>query len=198
MESDLRVRRKPDVLDLSTIAEELPHLVTVGPEGNVTDKEGAALGADDVAVLGGPVLGLVERLLVVVAGGSNVQPDGTVVDLLASHGVKGRLGSVGAGEVDEAEATAAATLAVGDNAGTNETVELGELPLEPLIVDVPAELANPDGRPLGGLVSLGLLRGSVRLGLGLVELALPGRLLRLGLLGVVRVRVRAVRRVIRL
>lgn len=195
MRGDSRVSRKPDVLHLRSLAEELPNLIPADAEGNVADEEGVALGADDVAMLLGPVLNTVPAVterLVIVASGSIVEPDGAAINLLASHGVHRRLRGLRVGEVDKAEATAPATLLIGNNTGTHQAIKLAEFPLEPLIINVPAKLSNPERRTLSGLLlrCLGLLRSVL---LGLLQLPFPGGLLGLGLFGVFRIGIGAIR-----
>jgi hypothetical protein len=161
-----------------------------GAERKVANEESVTLGAGLVTVRTGTSLNAVTTLLVVLTASGVVKVDGTAVEigtLLGLHGLGG-IGSVG--ELNVTEATGAAGLTVGDNAAAGELTELGELTLEPLLVDVPGEVANEEvgGGTLGSISSLRLLGSSLGL---IISLALlrDGLLLRLGL-GAIGVRAR--------
>jgi hypothetical protein len=197
-EIDLRVGRQPDVLHLNALIEKLPNLVSADAEGNVADEESIALGAHNIVELLGPVLAATTVITggsatIVVASRGDIKLDGSAVNLLALHSVQSLLSGLGVGKVNEAKATAAAGFLLGNYASTSKALALLELFKEPLIIDVPAELAGPNSRTLGGLlgltVGLGLLGGGV---IGLVELSLFGRPFSLGLRGVLRFRLGAV------
>lgn len=68
------------------------------------------------------------------------------------------LGVLSSVEVDIAEATGAAILPVGDDAGICDTLAVLELIVEEIVVDLPAKVANEKGRALlRGVLGLGLL-----------------------------------------
>lgn len=176
-----------DTEDGTLGTEDLVESILSGAEGKVTNEESVALGAGGVTEGASTVLGAVSTGLGSGAGSSVVKVDGTAIEvgtLLGVHGLNG-IGSVD--ELNVSETAGAAGLTVGDNAATGELTELGELTLEPLLIDVPGQVTDEEvgGGTLGDLSGLGLLGD----GLGLViSLALLGRLavLRVG------VRVRAV------
>jgi hypothetical protein len=162
-----------DAEDAALGTEDLVESILSGTERKVANEEGVALGAGLVTVRTGTGLNTVTTLLVVLAASGVVKVDGTAVEvgtLLGLHGLSG-IGSVG--ELDVAEATGAARLTVGDNAAAGELTELGELTLEPLLVDVPGEVADEEvgGGTLGSISSLGLLGNSLGF---VISLALLG------------------------
>lgn len=180
-----------DTEDGTLGTEDLVESILSGGEGKVTNEESVALGAGGVTVGASTVLGAVSTGLGSGAGSGVVKVDGTAIEvgtLLGIHGLNG-IGSVD--ELNVSESAGAAGLTVGDNAAARELTELGELALEPLLIDVPGEVTDEEvgGGTLGDFLSLGLLGN----GLGLViSLALLGRLagLRVGVRAVgVRVRV---------
>jgi hypothetical protein len=171
-----------DAEDAALGTEDLVESILSGAERKVANEESVALGAGLVTVRTGTGLNTVTTLLVVLAASGVVKVDGTAVEvgtLLGLHGLSG-IGNVG--ELDVAEATGAARLTVGDNAAAGELTELGELTLEPLLVDVPGEVANEEvgGSTLGSISSLGLLGNSLGLVISLALLG-DGLLLRLRL-----------------
>lgn len=136
-----------------------------------------ALGA-----VGSTVLGLsLSRLGVGV-----VKVDSTAINLLTLHGLVGLGSRLGVGEVDITEATAAASVLVGDDASTDEVTERLESLVEGIVINTPAERASEQGG--GGVISLGLLGGLVDLLLSLALLGGSG----LSLLLLIGVRVIAV------
>jgi hypothetical protein len=162
-----------DAEDAALGTEDLVESILSGTERKVANEEGVALGAGLVTVRTGTGLNTVTTLLVVLAASGVIKVDGTAVEvgtLLGLHGLSG-IGSVG--ELDVAEATGAARLTVGDNAAAGELTELGELTLEPLLVDVPGEVADEEvsGGTLGSISSLGLLGNSLGF---VISLALLG------------------------
>lgn len=171
-----------DTEDGTLGTEDLVESILSGAEGKVTNEESVALGAGGVTEGASTVLGAVSTGLGSGAGSSVVKVDGTAVEvgtLLGVHGLNG-IGSVD--ELNVSESAGAAGLTVGDNAAAGELTELGELALEPLLIDVPGQVTDEEvgGGTLGDLSGLGLLGD----GLGLViSLALLGRLavLRVGL-----------------
>lgn len=91
------------------------------------------------------------------------------------------LGVLSSVEVDIAEAPRAAIIPVGDDASIRNTLAVLELVVEEVVIDLPAEVTNEEGRTLlGSVLSLGLLYGALG---GLLSLALLSGERRLGLLG---------------
>lgn len=180
------------------MTEELRDRVLVGTEGDVADKQGVALRAGLVTEV--PSAGLGAVLVVVVVGwaaSSVVEVDLATINLGVLLGVVS-LGSVGRVDVLDITETAGATrVAVGDNANTRKLTEALELLAEPLLVDVPGQVTNEEVRRSARSLLISLLR---LLGGGsglLLSLALLGGLLRLGL-GRVRIRAFGVVRFIRI
>lgn len=84
----------------------------------------------------------------------------------------------------------AAALTIGHNTAASKLTELGELTLEPILINVPRQVTNEQvgGSTLRGLLGLGLLSRGSRL---LISLALLGSLG--GILAILGLRLRAVR-----
>lgn len=122
-----------------------------------------------------------------------VEVDGTALDVLALHGVISLGGLLAVGEVDIAEALAAASVLVVDNTSTDETLEAREGLVQDVVVDAPAQAAGEEGAGGVGLLGLRLLGGSVGV---IVRLALLGRRL-LSLLGLGGIRIVAAVGVVR-
>jgi len=182
----LLLGRKTNAEDGTLGTEDLVESILSGAEGKVTNEESVTLGAGLVAVGASTVLGTVSTGLGSLAGSSVVKVDGTAVKIGTLLGIHG-LGSIdSAVELNVTESAGAAGLTVGDNADTGEFTELGELTLEPLLIDVPGQVADEEvgGGTLGSFLGLGLLGSGLRL---VISLAL------LGGLAVLRVRVGAVR-----
>lgn len=166
------ISRDTEALDLAGLVEELRDALLAGTEGKVTDEEGVGFGADDIAVLAGAVL---SALLGGIAGlRSEVETHVTALKESTGLGIEGLLADLGGVEVDIAEAARATSLLVRDDAGGDDTLELLELLIEDVVINAPAEVANPEGGAL-----LLLVAGLVLLGLG----SLLGLLLGLALLG---------------
>lgn len=185
---DLLLRRQTKALDGGNLVEEGRHRLLVNLEGQVTDKEGVALGAHLIVELLGTVVGASGRVLLGLASrqvDSHVATikEGAVLLLKGSVGVLSRV------KVDVAEATGTALL-VHDDTGTSDTSAVLELLVEKVVVDLPAQVTHKEGRALAGsIVGLGLLGRGLLLVISLALLGggilLRGLLLRgLGLLGV--------------
>lgn len=122
-------------------------------------------------------VGLVSLLLSLVPRGS----DGSVVDpaLSAVNHLAGRVvalvGSLLGRELDVTDTSRSTGLSVHLNSGRGDLTAVGELGSEPVLVNVPREVSNPEGgsggvaltRPGGGLVGLSGL-GLLSDGLGLL------------------------------
>lgn len=188
---NILVGRETEGLNSGSRVEELGDEILSGGPGQVADEKGVARRADLITILlltsSSAVLGLVLGLL-----GGEVESHVTAIEEGTLLGIKSLLSSLGIAEVDVTETARAARLTVGDDASTNEILELLELLEEGVVVDVPSEVTNEEGGALLR-IDLGLLALSILL-LGIVlSLALLGRLLGLGLLGLLRVRVGRVR-----
>jgi hypothetical protein len=134
------------------------------------------------AVVGAGIGAAVDRRLC-----GEVEPHFAALELSTILGVVRLLGSLRGVEVDIAKATGPAGFLVGDNASTSEVLKALELLEEDVIINDPAEVADPksgallalfcllglvllDGS-LGLLFGLPLLRGCLLLGLDLLRLA---------------------------
>lgn len=94
--------------------------------------------------------------------------------------IQSSLGVLSSVEVDIAEATRAAILPVRDDASICNTLAVLELVVQEVVVDLPAEVANEEGRALfGSILGLGLLGRGLS---SLLSLALLGGKWSLGLL----------------
>lgn len=118
-------------------AEDLVESILSGAEGKVANEESVALGAGLVTIGASTILGAVGTLGLGLTGSGVVEVDGAAIKIGTLLGLHGLSGIGGAVVLNVAEATGAASLAVGDNADTGELTELGELTLEPLLIDVP-------------------------------------------------------------
>jgi hypothetical protein len=180
----LTVGGETDRDDVAELAKGLVDLVLGDVKRERADPEG----------LGGSRLLVVEDLGAALSVGGlglgGVDADRAAVNLRTVL-LQGLGSSVGGNEVDVAETTRLAGLAVKHDTGTDDLTAVGELGGKPVVVNVPRETTDEDRvlLALNGLLNLGLLGG----GLGvLLSLALAvgggglGLLLRLG----VRVRVR--------
>lgn len=108
--------------------------------------------------------------------GSEVETHVTALEESTGLLVEGLLGSLAVLEVDVAEAAGPASLLVRDDASADDRRAALELLVQGIVIDAPAEVANPKG---------GALVGSLAVGIGLCLLGLGGivRLLGLPLLG---------------
>lgn len=186
-----------EALDLSDLVEVVGDRALVGAEGQVANEEGVAGGADDITVLLGAV-GSTSIGRGIGAGlGSEVKAQIAALEEGARLLIVGLLSSLGAVEVDVAEATRAASILVADDTSADDALDALELLVQGVVINTPAEVANPKGGALLGILAIGLgLLGRGISGLGLL-LGLPllrglllGGLLLGGLLGVGIVRAR--------
>ncbi len=190
---NLRVGRQTNAGNLGNLAEELADSILLSVEGQVTDEESLALGAESVTVALGTVGGAVTGLGLGRLGVGVVEVEGTAVNLLALHSLVRLGGRLGVAKVDVAETTAAASVLVGDDTGADKTTEGLESLVQSIVIDTPAEGAGEQGSG-SVVVSLGLLGG---LGNVIISLALLGGSSLSLLLLLIGVRVVAVVRVIR-
>jgi hypothetical protein len=171
--------------------------VLVSIEGDVADEEGGGRSVGGVTVAGGAVVALVAGSII-GARGAEVEAELTSVKLGAVLGLEGLLCALRVRELDVSETLATAGVAIGDDPHASELTKLLEFAGEPLLIDVPADVANEEvaggGRLVNG-ISLALLGGVLWLGLGLALLVLNGLWLLflitvarvVGIVGVVRV-----------
>lgn len=201
---DSLISRDTQALNRGNLVEEVGDIVLVGVERKVADEESVALGADDIAVLAGALGSASGRGRVVVGLAGKVEAHVAALEEGAVLVVEGLLGVLGGVEVDVTEAAGAARILVSDNASALDALAVLELLVQSIVVDAPAEVADPEGSALLGSLatlrlvllgrgegSLGLLLGLPLLGrlLGGGRLLLGGPLLRLLLrLGLIRVR----------
>jgi hypothetical protein len=204
----VRVGGQTDTKDGTLLTEDVTESILGGAEGQVANEESVALGAGRVTKALGTGLSTLAAtlLLVVLAANGVVQVDGTAIELGTLLGLEGLggIGSVGVLDVTEAMKemrisdliqnhaqcerricenlpTRATRFTVSDDTAASELTELGELALEPILINVPGQVANEQvrGSTLGGILGLGLLGSSDGLLLGLALLG--GLLLSLGL-----------------
>jgi hypothetical protein len=170
--TSVTVGRETDGLDGTVLAEGLGQGILIGIEANVADEDGVGWGLGGVAVLVGTVEALLLRSLL-RAGLASVHTKLTVVKQVAVTSGESLLCIGSAGVLDVSEPLAAARLAVGDDAYTLDLTELLELASQPLLVDVPAKVANEKVCGCTGLlISLALFRGVLGGSLSLTLLAL--------------------------
>jgi hypothetical protein len=174
------VSRDTEALDLSDLVEVVGDRALVGAERQVANEEGVAGRADDITVLLGAVgstsigRGVGARL------GREVKAQVAALEEGTGLLIVGLLSSLSTVEVDVAEATRAAGLLVADDASADNALDALELLVQGVVINTPAEVTNPKGSALLGILAIGLgLLGRGISGLGLL-LGLP--LLR-GLLG---------------
>lgn len=162
--TSVSISREPNALDVTVLAEGLVDLVLGNGEGKGTDPKSLGgrglLVVEDPSTLFGGLIGL--------SLGGVIDTDGTAVNLRTVL-----LNSLGrglkVGEFHVAETTRLLGVTVKDNSrGNNFTTRL-KLGLEPVVVDVPRELANENVGSgfLVTAISPGLLRRGSRLFLGL-------------------------------
>jgi hypothetical protein len=178
---DLLVSRDAEALDLSDLVEESGDGVLVGVEGQVADEESVALRADDIAVLLGAISGTGVGGAIGAGLGSEVETHVTALEESTGLLVEGLLGSLAVLEVDVAEAAGPASLLVRDDASADNRRAALELLVQGIVIDAPAEVANPKGGALVGSLAVG--NSLCLLGLGGIVRLLLGLPLLGGLLG---------------
>lgn len=167
----LGVSGQTDAQDATLLSEDITQSILSSAEGQVANEQSVGGGAGLVTVGTGTSLGTVTTL-VVLAGSGVVQVDGTTIKLDTLLGLEGLDGISNLSELSVTETTGAAGFTVSHNTARN-LAELGELALEPLLIDVPGQVADEQvgGSTLGNLSGLGLLSGSLNL---VISLALLG------------------------
>lgn len=164
-------------LDGSDLIEELGDRVLIDIEGEVADEEGVALGANNVTVLASTLSSAGGRSRVSVGLAGEVETHVAALELGAVLLIVGLLGVLRSVEVDVTEAAGAARVLVGDDASALDTRAVLELLVQSIVVDAPAEVADPEGGALLRglalrLVLLGRGSGGLRLLIGLPLLGL--------------------------
>jgi hypothetical protein len=187
---DIHVCGETKALDSSSRVEELGNEVLSGGPGKVADEESVARRADLITVgllaSGSTVLGLVLGLL-----GSEVKSHVTAIEERTVLLVVSLLGGVRVAEVDVSESARATRLLVGDDTSSDQVLVALEFLEEGVVIDVPCQVADEEGRTLLrvdlGLLALGILLGGLLRSLALLGRSLLGLLLgrlRLGVVGV--------------
>lgn len=161
------------------LLEVLTNHVLGGIKTNVANEQGSGWLAGHIAKLGPTVLAaLLGRCVVAawLAWGAEVDADLAVVEIGAVLSLKGFGGVCCIDKLDVAEALAAATVAVGDDANARQLAKLLEFAGEPLLIHVPAEVADKQvaGSVLILSLSLDFLRCGLCVALRLALLALLG------------------------
>lgn len=145
-EADLLLGRQAEALDASNLVEECGDGLLVDLERQVADEQCVALGAQLVIKLLGTFVGTSARVLLGLAAGE-VDSHVTTIQESTLLVLEGSLGVLGAVEVNVSEATRPTVLA-GDDAGTSDTRALRELLVEEVVINLPAEVADEEGRAL--------------------------------------------------
>jgi hypothetical protein len=168
--------------------ESLAEHVLVGLERDVADEKGVGLWVLGITVGLGAGVGAV-LWCGVVTGSGEVNIGLATIDESTLLGLEGSGGIGGVGELNVTETLGAARLTVGDDTSAGDLTELFELAVQPLVVNVPAQVTNEQVLGSGILdLSLGLLGGGLLLLIiGLALLGWGGLLGALLLLRVVRV-----------
>lgn len=160
-----------DASDVAILGEDLLDALVGAVERKVTEEQGVAGSATLVTVLVGTIIGLASvRLL---AGGAEVDVQLAAIELVLVHLGLSLRGISNLSELNVSEALGATSLAVGDDTASDDFAEALELAAEPILVNVPAHVANKE--VLNTLsssrgLSLGLLDGGLSGGLGLALL----------------------------
>jgi hypothetical protein len=96
---------------------------------------------------------------IVVAGGGEVNVGLTSIDQRSLLGLQSSSSIGGLVEVDVAEALGPTSGLIRDNTSTRDLAELLELTVQPLVIDVPAQITDEQigGSVLGDSLNLGLL-----------------------------------------
>mgnify|MGYP001596329099 FL=1 len=145
------------------LAESLAEHVLVGLEGDVADEKGVGLWVLGITVGLGASVGAV-LWCGVVTGSREVNVGLATVDESTLLGLEGSGGIGGVGELNVTETLGATRLAVGDDASASDLTELLKLAVQPLVINVPAQVTNEQVLGSGILdLSLGLLGGGLLL-----------------------------------
>lgn len=176
----LRVSWKSDAQDGAVSTECLADHIFVGIKGEVAHEEGVRRWVARVAILLGTLVCAV-LWCCVIAGSSEVDVSDTTIDLRPLFSIEGSRCIGGLGKFNISEALGAAGVSVSHDASTNKLTELLKLAVQPLVINVPAQIANEQVLDATILTDLGLLSRSSRL---FFSLTLLGWLLSIFLAGV--------------
>ncbi len=196
MKDNLHISWESNVDDGSMLSESLTDHVLINIKGQVTAEESVRRWVGRVTELGSSGLSTVLWCLL-GSWGREVDICWASIDILVLLGLESSGGRLRLGELNVSETTGSARLLVSDDTGAGDLSELLELTVEPLIINVPAQVA--DEQVLGssiGSISLGLLGSSWCLILGFALLAWGSLFLvaliriRSGFLIIIRARVR--------
>jgi len=160
-EEDLLISWESNIDNSSMLAEGLTNHVLVSTEGKVTKEEGIGRRVLGVAEGLSTVVGAFTRSVVVTRGGE-VDVGLTTIDQRSLLGLESSGGIDGVAEIDVTETLGASSGLVGDDTSTSDLSELLELTVEPLVINVPAQVTNEQvcgsiGRSSSLILSLALL-----------------------------------------
>jgi hypothetical protein len=161
--------------------ESFSNNVLVGIKRQVTHEEGVRGRVTGITILLGTVVGAISRCGV-GARGSQVDVGSTAVDLGTLLSIQGSGGIGRVGKLDISIALRTARISVSYDTGTDKLTKFLKLAVQPLVVDVPAQVANKEVLDPSVFVNLRLFGRCSRL---LFSLALLGRFLSFFLAGVV-------------
>jgi hypothetical protein len=161
MGQDLHVSWESDVSNGAVGTEGLTKSVLVNLEGDVTDEEGVGLWVLGVTVLLGTLGGTLTWSGVVTRSGE-VNVGLTTVDESTLLGLESLGGVGGVGELNVTETLGAASGLVADDTSTGDLTELLKLAVQPLVINVPAQVTNEQ------VLGTSVLASSWSLGLGLL------------------------------
>lgn len=132
---------KSDVLDLAVGTESLAEHILIGLERNVADEKGVGFGVLGVTVgLGAGIGTLLWRG--VVTWCREVDIGLTTINQCTLLGLESGSGVGRVGKLDVSEALGAARLAVRDDTSASDLTKLLKLAVQPLVINVPAKVAN--------------------------------------------------------
>lgn len=167
--------------------ESLANNVLISLKRQVAHEEGIGRRVARVAILLSTVVGAIPGCGI-VARSSEVNVGDTIVNLGTLLGIEGSCGVGSVGKLDVSEALGAARLAVSHDTSASELTELLKLAVQPLVVDVPAQVTDEEvldtittglnlgllGRSSNLVVSLTLLRWLLNISAGLLVRAATG------------------------
>jgi hypothetical protein len=185
--NNIRILGKTERLDFLDFAEEGADGILINLEGQVTNEQCVALGADRVSELLSAVIGAgVGCLSLSRTGLGGIKVQCPTLELKAIHLLKGSFGILMSLELNISETTRALHGLVGDDTSTLDAFKVLEGLIEAVVGNTPTEISGKQGCVLvgrGGLVGLGLLDRSSDF---LFSLALLGGFgLHLSLFGVI-------------
>lgn len=183
--------------DGAVVSKDFLDLILGSVEGEVTDEEGVGGRAALVAELAGAVLLTIGTAGIVLASVGKVNVQLTAIELAALLGGMSLDGVSIVDELNITEALGAARVTVGDDADARDLAELLEFAGEPLLINVPGQVANEKVTSLASgsgstlrdnRLELGLLGSGLLISLSLALLGLGDLLgIAIGGIGVGRV-----------